>query len=587
MTQPDINALRSQTSVPEDNIANQSQQSEFAELFNQSEAKKPKIPGVVPGTIVSIREDLGYVVVDIGHKSEGQIKIAEFMTDGKLNIKEGDEVEVYAVLSPNEDEEIEVSKRDADRLRVWDAISVACENDEVVSGRITQKVKGGLNVDINGVKAFLPGSQVDIRPSRNLDRFVTEEQPYDFKVIKFNRRRNNIVLSRRVLLEKDRAKLKSETMDRLIPGAILKGVVKNIQHYGAFIDLGGIDGLLHLTDMSWGRISHPSEVLGENAENTSIEVKVLKFDAKSERVSLGLKQLKDNPWDKVAENYVANQRVTGTVVSLTDYGAFLELEEGIEGLIHVSEMSWTGNVKKPERLFAKGDVVEAQILDIDIEGERISLGYKQTQENPWIKLQEQFHPGSVIKGPIRNITDFGIFVSITQEIDGLVHVSDLSWTQKIKHPNEVFKKGDIVEAVVLNVDVEHQRFSLGIKQLTPDLWETDIPRRYAVGRVVKGSVCKLTEFGAFIELEEGVEGLIHISELSMDHIKDPGEVVEIGQDVVAEVINVDRIDRKIGLTLKSTDVEAHRDLLNYMEEEVADEGNFSTGIGGLDVNSEE
>jgi small subunit ribosomal protein S1 len=386
MTQPDINALRSQTSVPEDNIANQSQQSEFAELFNQSEAKKPKIPGVVKGTIVSIREDLGYVVVDIGHKSEGQIKIAEFKVDGKINIKEGDEVEVYAVLSPNEDEEIEVSKRDADRLRVWDAISIACENDQVVSGRITQKVKGGLNVDINGVKAFLPGSQVDIRPSRNLDRFVTDDQPYEFKVIKFNRRRNNIVLSRRVLLEKDRAKLKSETMDRLVPGAILKGVVKNIQHYGAFIDLGGIDGLLHLTDMSWGRISHPSEVLGENAENTSIEVKVLKFDAKSERVSLGLKQLKDNPWDKVAENYVANQRVTGTVVSLTDYGAFLELEEGIEGLIHVSEMSWTGNVKKPERLFAKGDVVEAQILDIDIEGERISLGYKQTQENPWIKL---------------------------------------------------------------------------------------------------------------------------------------------------------------------------------------------------------
>jgi small subunit ribosomal protein S1 len=270
-------------------------------------------------------------------------------------------------------------------------------------------------------------------------------------------------------------------------------------------------------------------------------------------------------------------------VSIADYGVFLELEEGIEGLIHVSEMSWTGTVKKPDRLFSKGDTIEAQILDIDTVNQRISLGYKQTQENPWIELQEQFHPGSVIKGPIRNITDFGIFVSITQEIDGLVHISDLSWTQKIKHPSELYQKGDIVEAVVLNVDVEHQRFSLGIKQLTPDLWETEIPRKYAVGRVVKGKVTKLQDFGAFIELVEGVEGLIHISELSMEHIKDPSEVVEVGQDIVAEVINIDRVDRKIGLTLKSTDIEAHQDLLNYMEEEVADEGNFSVGIGGFNL----
>jgi small subunit ribosomal protein S1 len=489
---------------------------------------------------------------------------------------------VYAEPS-DDDSLLSLSKREADRLRVWDQISIACESDEVVKGRITAKVKGGLNVDINGVKAFLPGSQVDIRPSRNLDRFVTDDAEYDFKVIKFNKRRKNIVLSRRVLLEKDRAKLKAETVNKLIPGAILKGVVKNIQHYGAFIDLGGIDGLLHLTDMSWGRINHPTDILGESAENTAIEVKVLRFDPKSERVSLGLKQLKENPWDNVEENYFVDQRITGKVVSIADYGVFLELEEGIEGLIHVSEMSWTGTVKKPDRLFSKGDTIEAQILDIDTVNQRISLGYKQTQENPWIELQEQFHPGSVIKGPIRNITDFGIFVSITQEIDGLVHISDLSWTQKIKHPSELYQKGDIVEAVVLNVDVEHQRFSLGIKQLTPDLWETEIPRKYAVGRVVKGKVTKLQDFGAFIELEEGVEGLIHISELSMEHIKDPSEVVEVGQDIVAEVINIDRVDRKIGLTLKSTDIEAHQDLLNYMEEEVADEGNFSVGIGGFNL----
>jgi small subunit ribosomal protein S1 len=582
MTQPNIKALRAQTSVPEDDQASTRESNLFAELFQQQEADKPKIPAVVKGTVVSIREDLGYVIVDIGHKSEGQISIQEFMTDKGITISEGETIEVYAEHNVDDDALLSLSKREADRLRVWDQISIACESDEVVRGRITQKVKGGLNVDINGVKAFLPGSQVDIRPSRNLDRFVTDEGEFEFKVIKFNRRRRNIVLSRRVLLEKDRAKLKSETMNRLIPGAILTGVVKNIQHYGAFIDLGGIDGLLHLTDMSWGRISNPTDVLGENAENTPIEVKVLKFDAKTERVSLGLKQLKENPWDRVKENYFVDQRVQGTVVSLADYGAFLELEEGIEGLIHVSEMSWTG-IRKPSELFEKGQQIEAQILDIDIENQRISLGYKQTQQNPWIELQERFHPGSIIQGPIRNVTDFGIFVSITSEIDGLVHISDLSWTQKIKNPSDYYNKGEEVEAVVLNVDVKNQRFSLGIKQLTPDLWESEIPRRYAVGRVIKGVVTRLQDFGAFVKLEEGIEGLIHISELSMDHIKDPREVVEEGQEIVAEVINIDRQDRKIGLTLKSTDIEAHQDLLDYMEEEVADEGNFSAGIGGIDL----
>jgi small subunit ribosomal protein S1 len=353
MTQPNIKALRAQTSVPEDDQASTRESNLFAELFQQQEADKPKIPAVVKGTVVSIREDLGYVIVDIGHKSEGQISIQEFMTDKGITISEGETIEVYAEHNVDDDALLSLSKREADRLRVWDQISIACESDEVVRGRITQKVKGGLNVDINGVKAFLPGSQVDIRPSRNLDRFVTDEGEFEFKVIKFNRRRRNIVLSRRVLLEKDRAKLKSETMNRLIPGAILTGVVKNIQHYGAFIDLGGIDGLLHLTDMSWGRISNPTDVLGENAENTPIEVKVLKFDVKTERVSLGLKQLKENPWDRVKENYFVDQRVQGTVVSLADYGAFLELEEGIEGLIHVSEMSWTG-IRKPSELFEKG-----------------------------------------------------------------------------------------------------------------------------------------------------------------------------------------------------------------------------------------
>jgi small subunit ribosomal protein S1 len=585
MTQPDIKALRAQTSVPEDNKATAEGPSDFALLFDKHEAEKPKIPGIVQGRVVAIREDHGYVVVDIGHKSEGQIQISEFLDQGRLNVAEGDSVEVYAEPTDEDDALLSLSKDKATRVRVWEKISIACENDELVPGRIVAKVKGGLSVNIDGVKAFLPGSQVDIRPIRNLDKFVTEDTVYDFKVIKFNKRRGNIVLSRRVLLEKDRAELKSETLKKLEVGNVLKGVVKNITNYGAFIDLGGIDGLLHITDMSWGRVSHPSEILGESAENTSIEVKVLRFTAESERVSLGLKQLREDPWSRVEERYQVDQRVKGRVVSLTDYGAFLELEEGIEGLIHISEMSWTGKVNKPSLFFSKDDVVEAQILDIDIDKKRISLGYKQTQENPWIELQAAFHPGSVIRGKVRNITDFGIFIRITEQIDGLVHISDLSWTQKIKHPQDVYKNGDEVEAVVLNVDVENQRFSLGIKQLTPDLWETEIPQRYGVGRIVKGTVSKIQDFGAFILLEEGVEGLIHISELSEDRIKNPQEIVVEGQEIIAEVISIDRVDRKIGLTLRATDLENQDELLNYMEEE-EEKGDFSASIGGLGTTEE-
>lgn len=582
----DIKALRNQTSVPEDNETTAADNSDFAQLLRAEENEKHKLPTIVMGRVVAINEASGYVVVDIRHKSEGQININEFMVDGVLSVKVGDEVEVYA--EPTDDDAgVSLSKKKAEQQRMWQKISVACENDEIVRGRIVAKVKGGLSVYLDGVKAFLPGSQVDIRPIRNLDKFVAEDTEYDFKVIKFNKRRGNIVLSRRVLLEKDRAKLKAKTLEKLVEGNILKGVVKNVTQYGAFIDLGGIDGLLHVTDMSWGRVTDPREVLGENPENKELEVKVLRFNAESERVSLGLKQLRDDPWNTVAERYSVNQRVDGRVVSLADYGAFVELEEGIEGLIHVSELSWTGNNKKPERFFAKGDDVTAQILDIDIEGRRISLGYKQTQENPWVELQSQFQPGSVIKGPIRNITDFGIFVSITQEIDGLVHISDLSWTQKIKHPSELYAKGDTVEAVVLNVDVENQRFSLGIKQLTPDPWETEIPQRYAVSRVVKGVVSNIEHFGAFVTLEDDIEGMIHISELSEDHIKDPSEVVNEGQEVVVEVINIDRIERRIALALRSTDVEANQELINYTSEVAAEGAQFSASIGGLEMGEEE
>jgi len=574
-----LKSLRSQTDVPEDSSATTTAKSDFAKLFQAEEAEKPKVPGVVIGRVVAVRDDLGYVIVDIRHKSEGKIDIRQFRDEnGVIAVMVGDEVEVYADLA-DDDAGVDLSKEKAVRVRMWDKISVACENDEVVRGRIVAKVKGGLSVNLDGVKAFFPGSQVDIRPTRTLDKFVTDDSEFEFKVIKFNRRRGNIVLSRRVLLEKDRAKQKADTMAHLKEGNVLRGVVKNVTNYGAFIDLGGIDGLLHITDMSWGRVTDPREVLGDNPENTPIEVKVLRFNPETERVSLGLKQLKGDPWHSVLERYTVNQRVKGRVVSLVEYGAFLELEEGLEGLIHVSEMSWTGNIKSPSRLFAKDDEVEAQILDIDVENRRISLGYKQTLENPWVELQQHFPPGSVIRGTIRNITDFGIFVSITQEIDGLVHISDLSWTQKVKHPSDLYQKGQTVEAVVLNVDVENQRFSLGIKQLTQDLWESEIPGRYGVGRVVKGTVNKLESYGAFVELDEGIEGLIHISELSDQRIQHPSEVVQEGQTVVVEVINIDRIERKIALSLRSTDVSGHQDLINYMSDEAASNAGFTSSFG--------
>ena len=582
----DIKALRSRSEAP---AAEKSapQESNFANMLQKHESQQQSIPGVVKGRVVDINKSRDYAVVDINQKAEGTISLNEFKKDGVLTINIGDEVDVFAEYE--DDDSIPVlSKEKADRQRVWDKISLACEQDELVKGRIVAKVKGGLSVNIENVKAFLPGSQVDIRPSRNLDKFVAEDHEYEFKVIKFNRRRGNIVLSRRVLLEKDRAKLKAETLTRLKEGNVLDGVVKNITHYGAFIDLGGIDGLLHITDMSWGRVTKPQDVLGENAENTQITVKVKHFDPERERVSLGLKQLRPDPWSTVEEKYQVQQRISGTVVSLTDYGAFLELEEGIEGLIHISEMSWTGNVKKPERFFAIGDNIEAAILDIDTANRRISLGYKQTQENPWVELQAQFPPGSIIQGHIRNITDFGIFVSITQDIDGLVHISDLSWTQKIKHPKELYERDELVEAVVLNVDVENQRFSLGIKQLTSDVWEAEIPQRYASGTLVKGTIRGIEDFGAFIRLDDelDLDGLIHISELSDERVENPAEVVEAGQEVIAEVLSVDRFDRKISLTLKSTDVDAYAELLENQRALVEDEGNFSVSAS-IDFSSEE
>jgi small subunit ribosomal protein S1 len=521
---------------------------DFATLFEESLKNDVSKEGeIVHGTVIQVTKD--YVVVDIGYKSEGQVAVSEFVgADGQVTIKPGDRIEVLLESRENENGLVVISKEKADRLKVWDEISAACERDELIEGTISQRVKGGLSVTIRGgVKAFLPGSQVDLRPVRNLDAFIGKG--YKFKVIKFNKKRGNIVLSRRVLLEKERAELKGQTLERLKEGQVVEGIVKNLTEYGAFIDLGGIDGLLHITDMSWGRVNHPSELfqVGDH-----VRVKVLKFNAETERVSLGLKQISDDPWTKAAEKYVPGTVVRGKVVSLKDYGAFIELEQGIEGLVHISEMSWTRRVKHPSKMVAVGDTVEAVVLDVDASNNRISLGMKQLEPNPYEQLRDKYPPGTVVKGRVRNIADFGIFVEIEEGIDGLVHISDMSWTQRVKHPSEMYQKGDEVEAVVLNIDTqdgEKPKISLGCKQLIPDPWDR-IPYDYPVGKVLDGKILKVLDFGAFVELEKGVEGLVHVSEISEERVEDPRSVLKPGQDVKIQIITVDPIERKIGLSIK-------------------------------------
>ena len=540
----------------------------FAALFEESlKSEQIKEGEIVHGTVIQVAKD--YVVVDIGYKSEGQVPLAEFVgTDGQTSVKAGDRVEVLLESRENENGLCVLSKEKADRLKVWDEISAACERDELIEGTISQRVKGGLSVTIRGgVKAFLPGSQVDLRPVRNLDAFIGKT--FKFKVIKFNKKRGNIVLSRRVLLEKERAELKGQTLERLKEGQIVEGIVKNLTEYGAFIDLGGIDGLLHITDMSWGRVNHPSELfqVGDH-----VRVKVLKFNPETERVSLGLKQITDDPWTKAAEKYVPGTVVRGKVVSLKDYGAFIELEEGIEGLVHISEMSWTRRVKHPSKMVAVGDTVEAVVLDVDTANNRISLGMKQLEANPYEQLRDKYPPGTVVKGRVRNIADFGIFVEIEEGIDGLVHISDMSWTQRVKHPSEMYQKGEEVEAVVLNIDTadgEKPKISLGIKQLIPDPWDR-IPYDYPVGKVIDVKVLKVLDFGAFVELEKGVEGLVHVSEISEERVEDPRTVLKPGQDVKTQIITVDPIERKIGLSIKGAS----------RQTELADVQGYSPGSTG-------
>jgi len=509
---------------------------------------------VVTGRIISVDKD--YVLVDIGYKSEGQIKIQEFQDeDGNLVATEGDSVDVMVEWWDDEEERVVLSKEKAAKVKVWEEIKKSYDEDQTVEGVIVNRVKGGFSVDI-GVQAFLPGSQADLRPIRNLDEMVGKT--FTFKILKYNRKRSNIVLSRRVILEEERDSKRSSTLESIEDGKIVDGIVKNITEYGVFVDLGGVDGLLHITDISWGRVKHPSELF---SVGDKITVKILSFDIERERVSLGMKQLTEDPWLAATERYPIGSRVNGKVVSLTDYGAFVELEEGIEGLIHVSEMSWTRKIRHPSKVVSVSDVVDTVVLDIKPESRRISLGMKQVVPNPWDVISEKYPVGTTIEGKIKNITDFGLFIGIGEGIDGLVHISDISWIKRIKHPSELYKKGDVVQAIVLDIEKENERFSLGIKQLQEDPWKT-VAERYEVGKEITGTVTNLTDFGVFVEIEEGIEGLVHVSEISKEKIKTPIGKFSIGDVITAKVMNINSQERRIGLSIKRLEIESEQSLLS-------------------------
>ncbi|MFO7749906.1 MAG: 30S ribosomal protein S1 [Desulfobacteraceae bacterium] len=527
--------------APKPDITGEETMEELMGIYEES-FKRFEEGQVVIGTIIAVDKD--HVLVDVGYKSEGQIAISEFKDeDGNVDVKLNDRVEVMVEVWDEEEETVILSKEKAAKVKVWDAIKEIYEADGTIEGLITSRVKGGFSVDI-GLQAFLPGSQADLRPIRNMDEMVN--QTYTFKILKYNRKRSNIVLSRRVILESEREQARAATLAAIENDKVMEGVVKNITEYGVFVDLGGVDGLLHITDISWGRVKHPSELF---SVGDTITVKILSYDFEKERVSLGMKQLTPDPWTTAVEKYAVNSRVKGKVVSLTDYGAFIELEEGVEGLIHVSEMSWTRKVRHPSKIVSVGEEIEAVVLDLKPDNRRISLGIKQTMENPWELISEKYPVGTVIEGKIKNITDFGLFIGIDDDIDGLVHISDISWTKRIKHPSEVYKKNDTVQAVVLDINKSSERFSLGIKQIQPDPWET-VEDRYQVGTEITGVVTNVTDFGVFVELEEGIEGLIHVSEISKEKVKTPSDKFKVKETVSAKVMNINSDERRIGLSIK-------------------------------------
>ncbi|NLN61183.1 MAG: 30S ribosomal protein S1 [Deltaproteobacteria bacterium] len=533
------------TDTPDDTVSAQTNDEpmDFGELYEQS-LQNVQFGEIVTGKIVQITNDV--VMVDVGWKTEGHIPTKELKdADGNISLNVGDEIEILVDRRDGEGNLI-LSRDKAAKLKVWDDIKQACSQNALIEGVVVERVKGGLSVDI-GIPAFLPGSQVDIRPVRDLDKYVG--QSLTFNILKYDRKRNNVVLSRRAILEAERESEKIKTLENLEEGKIVEGIIKNITDYGIFIDLGGVDGLLHVTDMSWGRMTRPS---GAFARGDKITVKVLSFDRERERVSLGLKQLMENPWDSILSRYPIGSIVTGKVVNLTDYGVFVELEPGVEGLIHISEMFWTREIKHPSKVLSLGEEVNIMILDINPDLKRISLGLKQTMTNPWEALKEKYPEGSVLQGVIRNITNFGIFVGVEESIDGLIHVSDISWRHRVVHPSEMYKKGQTIEAVVLHIDPENEKFSLGIKQLETDPWET-LEKSYPVGSSINGKITNITDFGMFVEIEEGIEGLIHVSELSQKRIKSASELHNVGDAVTATVKNIDAKNRKIRLTLRDSE----------------------------------
>ncbi len=525
---------------------------------------------ITEGRVVNIQRER--VVIDIGYKSEGMIPADQFSSEELETLAVDDTIQVYIEQCEDSDGNLLLSKEKADKMKVWEDLEVAHRDDKEVEGKVLSRIKGGMMVDI-GVKAFLPGSQIDLTPVRDLDGLVGKS--FNFKIIKVNHRRGNVVVSRRALLEETRDKKRQTTLSTLTEGQLITGTVKNITDYGAFLDLGGIDGLLHITDISWGRVGHPSDMF---SIGDRIEVLVLKYDRETGRISLGLKQKTADPWSQVEEKYPEGSRVPGKVVSLTDYGAFVELEPGVEGLVHVSEMSWTHEVRHPSRVVSIGDQIDSQVLHVDQKSRKISLGMKQTAPNPWDVIESKYPEGTQIEGKVKSVTDFGAFVGLEEGIDGLIHISDMSWTKHIKHPSELFKKGQSVQAVILRIDKEKERLSLGYKQLMQDPWESDIPSRFQIGGKATGQVSKIADFGVFIELEGGVEGLIHVSEISLDPQERMEEKFEVGQEVTAKIVKVDCDERKIALSLSEHARAAGQDQLQEFH---AAQGEIDQSLGRM------
>ncbi|MCL4485979.1 MAG: 30S ribosomal protein S1 [Nitrospirae bacterium] len=542
-------SLSNQNNLSEDVVTDQDENlgRDQMDLLYSETLRNFEEGAVVDGTVIAIYPT--EVVVDIGYKSEGHIAKSEFSEEEASNLKVGDRISVYLEEREDAQGNLVLSKEKADRMKVWDSLEELSEKGEVLEGKVVSRIKGGMTVDI-GLKAFLPGSQIDLRPVRDMDRLVG--QTIQVRIIKMNKKRGNIIVSRRVLLEEWRDRRKKLTMESLKEGEVLEGIVKNITDYGAFIDLGGVDGLLHITDMSWGRVSSPQNLM---AVGDKINVMVLKHDKETGRVSLGLKQLKSDPWTTVAERYPEGSKVTAKVVSITDYGAFLEIEPGVEGLMHITEMSWNHEVKHPSKIMNVGDMVEAKVLKIDEKNRKISLGLKQLGPNPWDVVEDKYPIGTIVSGKVKSLTDFGVFVGLEEGIDGLIHISDLSWTRHVRHPSEVFKKGQKVDAIVLKIEKERQRLSLGYKQMTADPWESEIPERFPVGRVMKGKVTKVMDFGFFVEIEDGVEGLVHVSEVDLPAGERLDQMFPVDTEVNVRVVKIDKAERKIGLSVKGLEEE--------------------------------